>query len=166
MKEAEKAKYQVQFVSIVVLIVLAISLILSQNANPDNTPLFALKRVQEKVYLKLKSNPASKVDYMSFMLDSRAQELDNIVKNKSYGQVLKASLRYFTLAGQITDLIIDNNLKDKVQPIKAQFLNHQKIIYATYVYYPKNLPENEEWKYILDDVNYLKLYLDKLEKIK
>lgn len=165
MTDVSKIKYRIQLGTIIILAVFAISLLLSQKANPDSSALFALKRVQEKVYLKLKSNPASKVDYMSFMLDSRAQELDNIVENKSYGQVLKASLRYSTLAGQITEIIAANNLTDKVQPIKAQFLNHQKIIYATYVFYPKNLPENEEWKYILDDVNYLKLYLDQLEKV-
>lgn len=150
----------------IILILLAGSLLLSQKANPDMPPFFALKRVQEKAFLRLKSDAESKVDYMSSLLNSRLEELQNVVKNKNYDYVLRSSLRYFSLAGQITDLIVANNLTDKVEGIKTQFLNHQKLLMELYVAYPKNIPDNVEWKYIQDDFNYLGLYLDKLEKVK
>ena len=103
---------------------------------------------------------------MSSLLDSRLEELQNVVIHKNYDYVLKASLRYSTLAGQITELVEANNLSDKVDTVKNQFLNHQKLLDALYVAYPKNIRDNVEWKYIQDDFNYLRLYLDKLEKVK
>lgn len=135
-------------------------------ASPDMPPFFALKRVQENLFLKFKSNPGERVDYMSNLLNSRLEELQNVVKNKNYDYVLKASLRYSTLVGRITELIEANNLTDKVEAIKSQFLEHQKILDTLYVAYPKNIPDNVEWKYIQDDFNYLKLYLDQLKKVK
>lgn len=159
-------KPRIQFGLIVILAIIALLLLLSLKANPDMPPFFALKRIQEKVFLTTKSAPRDRVDYMSSLLESRLQELQNVVKNKSYDDVLKASLRYSTLAGQITELIETNNLTEKVEIVRDQFLNHQKILDALYVAYPKNIPDNVEWKYIQDDFNYLSLYLDKLEKVK
>lgn len=154
-----------QLISIILLAVISVSLLLSVNANPDMPPLFALKRVQEKIFLKFKSNPVDKVDLMSNLLDSRLSELQNVFDHKSYDYILPAASRYSTLAGQITDLVVANHLTNKVDALKKQFLNHQKVINAIYVAYPKNT-ENVEYKYIADDFNYLKLYLDKLEKVR
>ena len=103
---------------------------------------------------------------MSTLLDSRLEELQNVVKNKNYDYVLRSSLRYSTLAGQITDLIVSNNLTDKIEAVRNQFLNHKKLLDTLYVAYPKNIRDNVEWKYIQDDFNYLNLYLDKLANIK
>lgn len=164
--QTSKLKARIQLGAIVILLMVVITLILSGQANPDVPPLFYLKRIQEKAYLKLKPDARSKVDYMSALLDSRLQELQNVVKNKSYDFVLLSSLRYSTLVGQITDLIVANNLTDKVTAIKSQFLNHQELLDTLYIIYPKNIQDNVEWKYIQDDFNYLKLYLDKLEKVK
>ncbi len=158
-------KIKTQLGLIIFLVVFALSLVLSQKANPSNSSLFSLKRVQEKVYLKLKSDPGVRVDYMIFLLNNRLYELDTVVKGKNYQFVLPSASRYSTLAGQITDLVITNNLKSKVESIKQTFENHQKVLNDLYVYYPKNIPDNVEWKYIQDDVNYLKIYLDKLSKI-
>ena len=157
-------KLKVQLGLIIILVLFAMSLLLSLKANPDMPPFFALKRVQEKAFLKFKSNVGDRIDYMSSLLNARLEELQNVVKNKNYDYVLKASLRYSTLAGQITDLVVSNNLTDKAELIKNQFLNHQKLLDTLYVAYPKNIPDNVEWKYIQDDFNYLGLYLEKLAK--
>lgn len=164
--KTSKIKTRIQLASIVILIMIIISLILSGQANPDVPPLFYLKRIQEKAYLKLKPDIGRRVDYMSALLDSRLQELQNVVNNRNYDFVLSSSSRYSTLAGEITDLIIANNLSGKVATVKNQFLNHQKLIDALYIAYPKNITDNVEWKYIQDDFNYLKLYLDQLAKVK
>lgn len=158
-------KIRIQLGLIIVLAVIVLSLLLSLNATPDMLPFFALKRIQENVFLKTKSTPRDKVDYMSSILESRLQELKNQVENRSYGYILPSASRYSTLAGQITDLIVDNNLADQVEDIRNQFLLHRKILDEIYVIYPKNT-DNVEYKYIQDDYNYLKLYLDKLEKVK
>lgn len=158
-------KTRVQLILIFVLAFFVLSLIFSQKANPDASLIFGLKRIQEKAFLNLKSSPVEKIDYMSALLDNRLAELSNVVKNKNYNYVLPSSSRYSTLAGQITDLVVTNNLKDLAAKIKIQFENHRKILYGLYVFYPKNLPDNVEWKYVQDDYNYLKIYLDKLSQI-
>ena len=153
---------KIQLGLIGILGIFALSLIFSQSSSPNIPPLFALKRIQEKVFLKLKSNPEQRLDYMTFLLNNRLDEMRNLVNSQSYNYILPTSLRYSTLAGQITDLIIGNNLKDKVSSTEQKFTDHQKVLNDLYVIYPKNIPDNEEWKYIQDDYNYLKLYLDKL----
>lgn len=160
-----KYKARIQIGLVIFLAVVTISLFLSLNANPDMPPFFALKRVQENVFFKFKSTPAQKVDYMSNLLQTRLEELQNIVKNKSYNHILNASLRYSTLAGRITEEIIANNLTDKKEAVKNMFTAHQKLLDDLYVAYPKNT-DNLEYKYIQDDFNYLGLYLDKLSQAK
>lgn len=159
-------KYRIQLGLIIILVLFALSLLLAQKADPNNQPFFGLKRLQEKTFLKLKPDARNKVDYLSSLLDVRLLELQNLVKNQQYDYILSSSLRYSTFAGQITEFVTANNLTDKVDVIKNQFLNHQKLLDALYVAYPKNIPDNWEWKYIQDDFNYLGLYLDKLSKIK
>lgn len=158
-------KTKIKLYLIAALVIIALSLILSQKANPDFPPLFYLKRIQEKAFIILKFGPKDKVEYMSSLLDNRLEELSEPVRNKNYKYVLPSSLRYFTLAGQITELIISNNLKGYVEQTKQKFLSHQKILYDLYVLYPKNT-DDTEYKYIEDDINYLKLYLDKLAEVK
>jgi len=154
-------KVKTQLGLIAVLVIIALSLILAQSASPDSSLLFGLKRVQEKVYLRLKNAPSDKLDYMSLLLDRRLTELDSQVRRQSYGYILPSALRYSTLAGQIAEMIMANNMTDKVASTTNQFKEHQKVLYDVYVIYPKNT-DNVEYKYIEDDINYLKIYLDKL----
>lgn len=158
-------KIKVQLGLIVVLVVFVIALIASQNANPDFPPLFSLKRIQEKAFLTFKSSPQQQVDYKKDLLNIRLIELSNQVKGESYGYILPSSLRYFSLAGEITETIIANNMKDQIEPAIDQFNNHQKVLNEIYIIYPKNT-DNWEYKYIEDDINYLKLYIDKLTEYK
>src|SRR3989344_6232813 len=154
-------KVKTQLGLIAVLVIIALSLILAQSASPDSSLLFGLKRVQEKVYLRLKNAPSDKLDYMSLLLDRRLTELDSQVRRQSYGYILPSALRYSTLAGQIAEMIMANNMTDKVASTTNQFKEHQKVLYDVYVIYPKNT-DNVEYKYIEDDINYLKIYLHKL----
>lgn len=150
---------------IIILLLSAISLILSQSATPDAVWLFGLKRIQERAFLNTESTPVSQVNYMSSLLELRLRELQSLVNNKKYDYVLPSASRYSTLAGQITDLIVENNLTDEAENAKRQFLSHRKTLDEIYVIYPKNT-DNVEYKYIQDDYNYLNLYLDKLEQVK
>lgn len=157
-------KTKIQLGLIAFLVIAALSLILSQSASPDSPPLFALKRIQEKAFLSLKSSPEDRVEYMNSLLDRRLEELDSQVTRQSYGYILPSALRYFTTAGQITELIISQNMKDKVSSQIEKFLNHRVVLQKIYVIYPKNT-ENVEYKYIEDDINYLDIYLDQLREI-
>lgn len=156
-----KIETRIKLGLITVLTIFALSLLIAQKATPNYGPFFSLKRVQEKLYLSLKNNPSDRVDYMSLLLNNRLDELQRDVKSEKYGYILPSASRYSTLAGEITDLIITNNLTNKIEQTKNQFLSHQKILNDLYVIYPKNT-DNLEYKYIEDDINYLDLYFDKL----
>lgn len=158
-------KTKIQLISIILLSILALSLLISQSANPAMSLFFNMKRVQEKAYMKFKTTPEARLDYMSVLLDNRLGELESLVKNKNYTFLLTSSLRYSTLAGQMTELVVSNNLKDKAVGTKAQFNNHKKILNDLYIAYPKNT-DNLEYKYLEDDMNYLDLYLEKLNQVK
>lgn len=159
-----KTKIRVKLGLIAILLIFSVSLLLSQRISPNIIPLFALKRVQEKVFLSLKPGDSERLDYMSYLLDNRLGELKYLVYSKNYSYVLPSSLRYSTLAGQITDLILTNNLNHRAQEVENKFLKHKQFLKEIYDYYPKNT-DNVEYKYIEDDINYLDLYLNKLSKI-
>lgn len=159
-----KILYRLEIILIIILAFGAFSLILTRYVNPDFTPLFGLKRLQEKTFLNVKSDPKSKVEYLSFLLNIRLDEIKYLVNNKKYNFLLDASLRYSTLSGEITDLIILNNLKSQLEPVKNQFLYHKEILNGLYIKYPKNT-DNVEYKYLEDDMNYLDIYLNKLAKL-
>lgn len=161
----KKSVAWIQVAIIVILTIASISLILSRNASPDSPLLFGLKRVQEKAFLNLKSGPEDKVDYMSSLLEERLKELDTLIKNGSFSYLWSASLRYSTFAGQITDLVVSNRMTDRVETIKKQFQDHKKVLSDLYVAYPKNT-DNVEYKYLEDGINYLNIYLQKLDEIK
>jgi len=154
-----------EIVLIAILALAAFSLILTRYVNPDFVPLFNLKRLQEKVFLNTKPSPESKVEYMTFLLNVRLDEIKYILSRKKYDYLLSTSLRYSTLAGETTELIIANNLKDQAEPLKNQFLYHKQILHDLYVSYPKNT-DNVEYKYLEDDINYLDIYLNKLSRLK
>lgn len=154
----------IEVVLIIIFSFLALGLFLSPNSTPDSTLLWSLKRTQEKLFMKFESTVQGKLTYQRSLLNVRLNEISSITNSRHYDYELPSSLRYSTLAGQITELIINNQLKDQADSVKKRFREHKKILNELYVAYPKNT-ENIEYKYIEDDINYLDLYLDKLAKI-
>ena len=155
---------KIQLYAIAAWSLVIFSLIMANVANPDSF-FYPLKRIQEKTFFSLKTTPDSQVNYLNNLLDIRLRELKNLISNGAYSYLWSSSLRYSTTAGQMTDLVVANNLKDMVGPVKNKFLNHKKILDEMYVVYPKNT-NNVEWKYLLDGINYLNSYLDQLSQIK
>lgn len=142
---------------IFVLVILNISV-----ANPESQPFYNFKRLSEKVQLSLKSNPKDKVNYQLKLLDKRLAELTFIVEKGISSYVLTTSLRYSTTAGQITEQIIQSGLKDELQKAKEKFEAHLLIVNDLPQKYPK---DDEEIKYIIDDTNYLKIYINLLSSL-
>lgn len=153
-----------KFGAMIILLVLAVSLILSNNATPDYGPIYGLKRLQENVFLKAQSSQAKKVDFESLVLDNRLYELKYLVENQKIAYLLSSSLRYSATAGKLVDMIKQNYLFDKIPAISDKFIKHQKIIVGLVAVCQKN--DNTECKYIQDDANYLKLYIDELYSLK
>lgn len=145
------------------LIVLAVLLFLSDYSGPENPLLFNIKRLQEKQFMSLKNTPQDKADYYLYLLDRRLKELSYLPKSKKFGFILPSALRYSTTAGELTSLINTNNLDSYTPLLKAKFIYHKVILEELLRSYPYNLNESES-KYITDDINYLTIYLQQLEK--
>lgn len=142
---------------IFVLVLLNVSV-----ANPASRPFYNFKRLYEKTRLNLESTPSDKLHYQYKLLDNRLAELSFITENEASPYVLSTSLRYSTTLGQITDLIIQNNMVDEVPTAKEKFSTQLTVVENLISKYPK---DDSEFKYIVDDANYLVIYIDKLSSL-
>jgi hypothetical protein len=95
-------------------------------------------------------------------LDERLSELVFIVEKGNSPYVLTTSLRYSTTAGQITELIMQNNLRDEARNAKKNFEKQLLVIKTLPQKYPK---DDQEIKYVIDDANYLEIYIGKLSSL-
>lgn len=141
------------------LVIFVAALFLSENATPSSI-FFPLKRLQEKIFLKLKPNAPAQVEYLSSLLDTRLEELKKMVDQKDYSTILEASLRYSATAGNLTDIILINKLSMQGQALKSKLAEHKKSLQQILKTYPVDL--NTERKYIEDDINYVSIYIDQL----
>jgi len=142
---------------IFVLVLLNVSV-----ANPTSWPFYNFKRLYEKTRLNLESTPSDKLHYQYKLLDNRLAELSFITENEASPYVLSTSLRYSTTLGQITDLIIQNNMVDEVPTAKEKFSTQLTVVENLISKYPK---DDSEFKYIIDDANYLEIYIGKLSSL-
>lgn len=147
---------------IIILTISVVCLLVLEKVTPDVPVLYGIKRVQEKIYLKLKP-PTAEVDYYNFLLNRRLGELDYAAKSKDFDLILSSSLRYSATAGEVTDLIIDNGLVDKKETIEHKFTSHKEILTGLSETYPRG--GAEEWKFIQDSFNYLNLNLKRLSEL-
>jgi hypothetical protein len=143
-------------------VIFTLSILGVKGANPNSQPLYNIKRLYEKNQLNSKSSIYDKLNYLYGLLDKRLAELEFIVKEGKSSYVLTTSLRYSTTAGQITELIIQNNLKNESQKAKEKLESHFLIVKDLPQKYPKT---DEEVKYIIDDANYLKIYINQLSSL-
>jgi len=145
------------------LMALAVSLFVSGNAMPDSADLFRLKRLQEKVFMKMKINSEDKVEYYSFLLNKRLNELKYLVEERQYAYILSSSLRYSTTAGLMTEVITANDMDNVIVPTIKMFKEHQLVFSQLVETYP--FKDSGEWKFLQDDYNYLEIYLGFLSEI-
>ena len=144
-------------VAIIVLILMNVSV-----ANPTSGVFYNLKRLYEKTQLNLRTSPRTKLIYQYKLLDNRLAELSFITGSDASPYVLSTSLRYSTTLGQITDLITQNNMVDEVPTAKEKFSTQLTVVKNLINKYPK---DDGEFKYVVDDANYLEIYINKLSSL-
>lgn len=157
------SKTNLKKILIVILAVVVVLLLLSNQATPDS-PIFGVKRLQEKAFLSISNSPEKKADYYLVLLDKRLEEIDYLVKNNKFDHLWSASLRYSTTAGEVTKLITDNNLSSYVPDTIAKFKSHQSVFKNLGDNFPNRF-DNEDWKFLQDASNYLDQYITILSKI-
>jgi len=130
------------------------TLFLAPQAHPDFPPLYKVKRLEEKVIEKTKHTPQARADYDAQLLQNRLEDIQYVTSNKEYGLFLGVSLRYGATAGTLRNFILTNRLHSKnsstIQLFKTQQASIQKLL--------SKKGDQEEWKFIQDDVNYLTIY--------
>ncbi len=148
---------------IILLVILNVILLNLNKITPDTRFLYSFKRLNEKIYLSLKPSPGQRLDYLFILLEERRNELAYVVEKGNSHYVLKSAQRYSTTAGEITELILNNNLYDQAKVAQERFRTHLPLIAELITKYPKN---DDEIKFVKDDVNYLNIYLEKLQTLK
>ena len=117
--------------------------------------------MQEKTILEMKSSPQAKADYLIYLLEQRAREIEQMILSRNFEYTLESSLRYSSTAGQLTEMVSKNDLNDKQQIILQIFNTHKTRFKPLLDHFPM---DNTERKYLEDDINYLTIYADQLTK--
>jgi hypothetical protein len=157
-----KKEYDFQFKQIVLiaLTLIAIAVIASPQATPDYPVLYKVLRFQEKIFSRIKQQPTTRTNYYLLLLNKRLEELNHLVRNKEFDLLYSASLRYAATAAELTDLIILNPNTPQKKTTRLLFLAHQRLLQEIVVSYPTR--DSDNWKYLMDDINYLEIYTSKL----
>lgn len=125
---------------------------------PDGMPYF-FKRVREKVSLFLAFSDESKVKIYQGMVRVRLAELKYVVEKKEMGYFEQTTLRYFSTAGQLTSVLMKSNKKDQSTLVKNEFSSQIPVLEKLRDNYDAT---TAEWRFIQDDINYLKGYMNDL----
>ncbi len=157
-----KPKTKIILFTVSFLAILGLLFLNAGVANPDSQNFYNLKRLIEKTELSVKTTPRGKLDFLFRLQEKRLAELKYIVMNGESRHVLKASLRFSTTTGQITELIIENGFTDEAQKAKEKFESQLLIINDLIQNYPK---DDGEVKFVVDDRNYLIIYIDLLSPL-
>lgn len=132
-----------------------------ESVNPKDGGGYVIKRFKEKVAMFFSFTNSGKLNNLEKQAKTRLAELKLIVDDKQMGFFEKATQRYFTTAGQMTDFVVAkkmNNNKDEVMEILS---SHLPVLMILRDKFPDNT--KAEWRFLEDDVNYVKMYIEKLK---
>lgn len=131
-----------------------------EKTNPSDNYSYDIKRLKEKLSLTFfYRSPNKKVKFLKVLFDRRMAELKYVIDNKEASFLEDASQRYSATAGKITEVIIANNLQSEKEAIKNLFqeqITWLEQLQTAYIY------DSAQWMFVKWDIDYLKLYIEKL----
>lgn len=134
-----------------------------ESVTPDYPGEYQFKRLKEKIALFFHFSSESKADYSRELLRKRLAELKYVYEQKVIGEFEHATTRYFSQAGDLTTIIVSNNLKNQVEKTKSEMDLGTKVIQELQKSYPDE--GMAEWRLLEDDVNYLKIHKESLNHL-
>ena len=132
-----------------------------ESVNPPDGMPFLLKRVKEKIGLFFSFSNESKINNYKKLTEVRLAELKFIIEKNHMGYFEKSTQRYFTTVGQLTTLVTSKNVKNQYNPIREELLSHIPVLTKLRDNYDF---DTAEWRFVEDDINYVKGYIDNLPK--
>lgn len=132
-----------------------------QSVNPSDGSKFLIKRFQEKIKLfTLFISKTSKADYYQELVGIRLAELKYVIDNKDMARFENTTKRYYTTAGQLTEFIMKKNLVDRKEKARELFESHIPVLESLRDTFKDT---TAEWRFVHDDINYLKIYTERLK---
>lgn len=134
-----------------------------EKVNPSDGLNYVLKRFKEKIELALLFySKDRKADYYKKLVSSRLAELKFVVDKKDMANFENATTRYFTTVGQFADFLTKNGTIDQKSQAVKNLSSHIPVLKELRDTFEGQ--EKAEWRFIQDDINYVKMYTDQLQK--
>ena len=130
-----------------------------ESVNPPDGLSYLFKRIGEKISMFLAFSNKSKISSYKKLVTIRLAELKFVIENKQMGYFEKSTQRYFTTAGQLTELLTSTNIESEFIPVKEELSSHIPVLTALRDTYDS---ATAEWRFVEDDINYIKGYINNL----
>lgn len=127
--------------------------------NPPDGISYLFKRIREKITIFFSFSNERKINNYKKLVQVRLAELKFIIENKEIGYFEKSTQRYFTTAGQLTELLTNKNTKTRYDEVREMLSSHIPILSRLRDTYN---PTTAEWRFVEDDINYIKGYINSL----
>lgn len=125
---------------------------------------FYIKRVQEKMIMKIIPTNDMKADYYLHLQEKRLNDIRFVVDHKRYECLLACAQRYSGNAGELSEFLKSTRLINKNDVTIQTFKKHRQQLEEIVARIPKD--QNLDWKYVVDSINYLDAYVVDLSSIK
>lgn len=132
-----------------------------EKVNPRDGHGYAVKRLKEKAMLVLLSfSKQKKADYYNKLAGSRLAELKYVVEKKDMANFENTTTRYFATVGQFVNFLVSKNLTEEKIKARQVLTSHIPLLESLRGTYD---PTTAEWRFMQDDVNYVKTYINQLQ---
>ena len=130
-----------------------------EKVNPSGGGDYIIKRLKEKLGLFFSFSTDSKVNFLRKQLATRLAELKYTIDKKEMSFFEKATQRYFTTAGDTTNLLKGKNKNEEFKPFSELLESHVPVLTKLRDMFQ---PTTAEWRFVEDDINYIRGYAKEL----
>lgn len=131
-----------------------------EKTNPDNTFNYLLKRFQEKFYLWFSFwSLDRKSKIYTDLTNKRLAELKYVIEKNKMGVFEKTTQRYYSVVGEYVDFLKKSNKVKDYSEVKQQLRLQILVLEELQKAYN---PATAEWRFVQDDINYVKGYIESL----
>lgn len=133
-----------------------------EKVNPDNPRSYRIKRLGEKLRVfSFLTNNKKRALYLATLTDKRLAELAYIVDKKDLANIETSSQRYEASVGNATELLVSKKLTNETPEFIEKLKKQQAVLDVLSTKFDY---KTAEYRFVMNDVNSVKLYLDKLDK--